>query len=140
MGRNHIYDPGSDLLDGGPQIGFTVPGQIPEIRIFVSTDTDLLQPGASTPIYNLAVFQDGSPVVGARVTFEIVRGTGTLSSAEAFTDANGLAIVTYSAGDPGDGSSKKVRSTFHINGEKFVRDISIRVKISLHNQGTLRIG
>jgi len=134
VGRNFVYNPGTDILDGGPQIGFTIDGAIPPVRTFLSADSDFISPKASTVIYAKAVRDDDSPIAGVPVTFKITKGTGILSTNSATTNDQGIATTVFSGG-VGDGVL--IDAELKIAGVTFEHEISIHFKVPLHDQGEI---
>lgn len=141
VGRNGIYDPGTDLLDGGPQAGFTVAGEVDSIRTFIGTKKDFLPPGGQTPIYAKVLRDDDSPVSGIRVHFDLSEEyrSGTLSSDAGITDETGVAQTMFFA-DNSQGSLTIVDVRFEIGEHVFEHEVSIWIKCRLHDQGTIRTG
>jgi hypothetical protein len=138
VGRNFVYDRGTDILDGGAKTGFTVPGAIDSIRLFVGADMDFRPEDTATNIYAKLVRDDDSPVSNVSVTFEIIDGPGVLSINNAITDADGVAVSGFSGGSPGVVTI--VKATANVNGKIFEEHFSIYTKLSPHDQGRIRTG
>jgi len=139
IGRNNIYDRGTDLLDGGARVGFTVPGKIDSIRMFLAADRDFRPEDVPTNVYAKLVREDDSPMPGIPVTFEIISGPGTLSLRDTITDATGVATAVFSGGNPC--VLTIVRATATIKNDIFnkilVERFSIVTKASVHDQGRI---
>lgn len=140
VGRNFVYDPGTDILDGGPNVGFILEtaDNVPEVRTFVSADEDFLTAGKQTIIYAKAVREDDDPIVGVPVSFRITDGPGVLSTTSTTTDDKGVATTSFSGGVAGKVTGVEVELI--INGTTFSHSLSIWTKVRLHNQGGLGTG
>lgn len=86
-------------MPGRVDVGFTA-GVADTVVVRAAPNT--VNPGVSSTISAYVVDADLNPVVGESVTFSITsQGSGlpTLAVATALTNANGLAVVTYTAGE-----------------------------------------
>ncbi len=135
MGRDGVYHQGTDILDGGSQVGFTVPGTPPVVLLTVSMNSDFLLPG-ETGLINVKLIRgtDGSPIIDAPVTLEIIYGPGSLTITNTTTNSKGIAQSEFSGGTMGEVTGVEV--TAHVDGEDYTETISTWVKIPYpHDQG-----
>ncbi len=96
VNRNFMYDPGIDLLDGGPQVGFTVTSEeeMPEMRLINTASEDILGRASRDPfLFAHLVREDNSPIPGVMVKFKVVLGPGTVRPAVGITNAEGIAAT-----------------------------------------------
>jgi hypothetical protein len=96
VNRNCKYDAGVDLLDGGSQVGFRVTSvdTCPAVRLINTADEDLLERGHnSTHLWAYLVRPDNSPIPNAKVKFIAILGPGKVETADAITDAYGMAVT-----------------------------------------------
>ena len=93
------------------------PGAAATVSVTASPNTQL--PGGSSLLTAYVVDAYGNPVANETVSFELTAsgsGNPSLSSPTAQTDANGLAIITYTAGDTAAASSDVVTATLASGG------------------------
>ncbi|MBN1540900.1 hypothetical protein JW992_02060, partial [candidate division KSB1 bacterium] len=137
VNRNSIYDPGTDIIDGGTQPGFVVPGKPPKVRFAASADVDFLSvyPNA-TKIWGVLVDSLGNFYEDIPVSFQIVYGPGALSADTSRTSANGQAFSNFTGATFGRGTL--VRLDTIVDGELYSQYVLIFRKIPYaHNQGIL---
>jgi len=137
VNRNGFYDPGTDLLDGGPQIGFTIPGTPPPIRMIATTDDDFVGRAlGETKIEVLFIRPDNSGIPNVDVDFTVVVGPGMVTPAENTTNDNGYTFTVFDDGEYGVMS--RVRIEAYIDGQLFWQVVSIDHLIPhTHTQGTI---
>lgn len=137
VGRNGVYDAGTDILDGGPQVGFNIPGTVPAVRLIGGADSNVLgRDSNQTNVWAQMVGADGLPIVGATVTFSVSQGPGSLSETTVVTNESGLAMTVFTGADYGHDS--KIRIVVTVNGVQYVYVFSIWRSIPItHTQGIL---
>jgi len=130
LDRNGVYDPGTDILDGGSQVGFTVSGTVPEVKFICTADIDFLgRMSDETKIWGKLVWADGTPIVGATVYYTIRKGPGTISHKRMKTDENGLSYTIFTGAEYG--KVTVIRVFVRINGAKYIR-LSHKSEMSLN--------
>jgi len=140
IGRNGKYDPGTDILDGGPQVGFTITcdEMAQSYKLIVAADCDFLDLNTNeTNICALVIDKTGKPVQGASITFKTEEGYCAIASATGITDANGMFctklynITTW-------GGWLLIKTTAVVNGETFTERSSIWKEVPYtHNTGVI---
>lgn len=142
VNRNGLYDPGTDILDGGSQIGFTIPGTPPPIRLIATTDDDFVgRAMGETKIQVMFIRPDNSGIPNVEVNFSVVVGPGIVTPTENVTDENGYTFTVFTDGEYGVMS--RVRIEAYINGQLFWQVVSLDHIIPhthtqgevIHNQG-----
>jgi hypothetical protein len=132
---NGVYDPGTDLLDGGSQIGFTIPGTPPAVKMifYAMPDFDLSN---HTPMRAVLIRGNGEPIVGATVAFNVGKGYGSVAPASVVTDGEGMATTYFTGAESGQWSI--IRALVTIDGIQYVARISIWGDLTYtHNQGII---
>jgi hypothetical protein len=135
INNNGTYDPGTDLLDGGTQIGFSIPGIPPDVKMifYAMPDVDVSN---TTPLRVVLIRGTGEPIVGATVTFNVGKGYGSVAPASVITDAEGMATTYFTGAEPGQWSI--VRALVTVDGIQYVARISIWGDLTYtHNQGVI---
>ncbi len=140
IGRNGKYDPGTDILDGGPQVGFTITcdEMAEKYKLIVAAECDFLaQKINQTNLCVLVLDSNGKPVPGASITFKTEEGYCAYSSGGGTTDADGtLCTILYNIGSWG--TRLLVKTTAVVNGETLVDYCSIWREIPYtHNTGVI---
>ncbi|MBN1318190.1 MAG: Ig-like domain-containing protein [Anaerolineales bacterium] len=147
--RNDLYDPGIDILDGGSQPGFVVPGKVPPVRFGVCAEHDFLgryegdpliwgyfRDQIKTKVWGVLVDSTGQLISQIPINFAITSGPGSLTNTTATTDINGSAYTTYSGGTWG--SHAVVRLDATVFNRLYTKDVLILRKIPhTHNQGII---
>lgn len=148
--RNYVYNPGTDILDGGSAgPGFTVPGKVPGIRFGASADNDFLGRTAGdpaiwgyfrdqvvTPVWGVVVDSLGGLVRDIPITFSIIDGPGSLSVPTATTGLNGAAFSVFTGATVGSATVVKLEAT--VKGKDYTKNVLIFRKIPWqHNQGII---
>ena len=70
-----------------------------ELNITGGDEQTIAVSTTSAPMTVTLLDQRDDPVAGRTINWTIVTGTGTLASATSVTDANGVATMTFTAGD-----------------------------------------
>jgi len=151
MDRNYIYNKGYDILDGGPQVGFTVPGKVPPVRFAANADIDFLglrndenhpnlwgyfRDATETLVWGVLVDSLGNPVPYIPVKFEVIDGPGSLSRGENTTDLDGDAWSMFTGGQFGKGTTVRLDAT--VKDVLYTKHVVIFRKIPYtHNQGII---
>lgn len=138
VNRDRVYTPGVDLIDGGPQIGFTVVSETevtPPVRLIDSADEDFIgRQFNQTRVWTHLVRPDNSPIVGVTVKYTVVLGPGQVDPAVCVTDEDGMCFTTFSGGEYGVMS--RVRTECVVDGVLYYSPCSIfRLIPCSHNQG-----
>ncbi len=134
VNNNRLYDPGTDVLDGGSRPGFTIPGEKPVIYFFMTAFTDYSR--EKTLIRALVVRNDQTPVTGVTVNFKVVKGPGTVNPTSDVTNGHGIAVTWFSGSKISKWSL--VKGTVEVDGIKYKSYISIYHELPYtHNQGDL---
>jgi hypothetical protein len=140
IGRNGKYDPGTDILDGGPQIGFTITcdEMTQSYKLIVSAESDFLDLNTNeTNICALVIDKTGKPVPGASITFKNEEGYCAIAAATGTTDANGL-YCTKLYNISTWGGWLLMKATAVVNGETLTERTSIWKEVPYtHNTGVV---
>jgi len=110
INRDGYYTPGTDLLDGGPQVGFYIepcdcePGDDMVCQIIGSASSNMIgrdEFNTTVDVCVMLIDDKNNPIADVPVNFSLPRGPGMLSATMAMTDANGFACVQFSGGEYG---------------------------------------
>jgi len=140
IGRNGQYDPGTDILDGGSQIGFTITCDATgaAAKLIVGADCDFLDQNASqTYIHALLIDQNGNPIPGVNVSFKTTQGRCGIAASSRTTNANGL-VTANLYNIYGWGNLLVIKVEAVVNGVTLVEYCTIwKVVPFVHNTGTI---
>ena len=70
-----------------------------ELNLTSGDNQTLAMNAESAPLTVTLLDQDDDPISGRTVTWTVASGTGTLTSSTSLTDADGMATMTFTAGD-----------------------------------------
>jgi hypothetical protein len=151
MDRDYIYNKGYDILDGGPQVGFTVPGPIPPVRFAANANIDFLglrndenhpnlwgyfRDATETRIWGVLVDSLNNPIPWIPVKFKVIDGPGSLSRGMNETDLEGDAWSMFTGGQYGKGTTVRLDAT--VKDVEYTKYVLIFRKIPYsHNQGII---
>jgi len=137
VNRNRVYDAGIDMLDGGPQVGFSVTSQdlVPAVRLINTADEDMVGRPTNNPrLWAHLVRADNSPIAGITVKFSVVLGPGHVAPLTAVTAADGMAYTTVTG--LGFSEMTRVRTEAVVDGELYYNVVSFfRTLPCTHDQG-----
>lgn len=138
VNRNFLYDPGIDLLDGGPQVGFTVVSEadtMPKVRLINTASEDILGRGSEPNPYlhGQLLDDENNPIVGVDVKFTVVLGPGYVDPIEDVTDEEGIATTrVYGIGY----EVTRVRTEAVVDGKLYYNLVSFYKTLPCnHDQG-----
>ncbi len=135
VNNNTLYDPGVDLLDGGSQVGFTIPGTPAAVKMifYALPDLDLSN---HTPMRVVLLRGNGDPIVGATVAFNVGKGPGSVAPTSVITDSEGMATTFFTGAEEGQWSI--IRALVTVDGVQYVARISVWGDLTYtHNQGII---
>lgn len=135
VNNNSLYDPGIDILDGGPQVGFTVPGVTPPVILvfYALPDYQLMD---KTLMRAVVLRSDHTPVVGATVYFNVGKGPGQVAPTSGVTDSQGMTHTYFWGAEQGQWSI--IRALVTVDGVQYVARISVWGDMcQTHNQGVV---
>ena len=137
VNRNFMYDPGIDLLDGGPQVGFSVtsPDTMPDVRLINTASEDILGRGSGDPtLFGQLMDADDNPIPNIDVKFTVVLGPGWVDPSMDVTDDEGVARTKVYGLEIG--KMTRVRTEAIVDGELYYNVVSFfRTLPCTHDQG-----
>ncbi len=104
VNTNGVYDPGIDVLDGGPEAGFIIPGTSAIRWVFSWQPFTCNCNDDVRHLMVLIVDENDNPLQGIGVVFKLDKGIGQLSNTHTSTDRFGIAHTIFSGGPMGDWS------------------------------------
>jgi len=137
VNNNFSYDPGVDILDGGPHVGLKIPGTPPAIKFifFALPDFPIVANGKFL-LRAVVLRGDHTPVTDAKVQFNIGRGTGSLDPKSGLTDEQGM-THTFLWGMQ-EAQWSIIRAVVTVDGVQYEARISVWGELCLaHNQGII---
>lgn len=147
--RNYVYNPGIDILDGGDQPGFIVPGSPPPVRFGANADLDFLgieeddpnlqgvfRDEIHTSVWGVVVDSLGNFIEKLPIRYDIVWGPGSVDRDSSFTNLYGASIAVFRGGEWGKGTL--VQLSVIVDGKLYIKYVLIFRKIPYsHNQGII---
>ncbi|MBN1479892.1 hypothetical protein JXA70_06455 [candidate division KSB1 bacterium] len=137
VNRNFVYDPGIDLLDGGPQVGFSVANTdtMPDVRLINTASEDILGRGSNDPfVFGQLMDENNNPISGIEVRFSVVLGPGYVNPTAMVTDDEGIAMARVHGLEIG--TLTRVRTEAIVDGKLYYNVISFfRTLPCTHDQG-----
>lgn len=141
VNRNRKYDAGIDMLDGGPQVGFSITtdtsDKTPNVRLINTVDEDMTERGKDwTYMWAYLVHADNSPIPNIPIKFFIVRGPGMVEPKDGITDAYGMAMTKVSGLVYGQHTVTRTEAV--VNDTLYYQTISyFRTPPCTHDQGEI---
>lgn len=141
VNRNFVYDPGIDLLDGGPQVGFSVVSEdeMPDVRLINTASEDILGRGSPDPfLFGRLVRDDNTPIPDILVKFTVVLGPGYVNPTMMKTNDQGIAVTRVHGLQVGE--MTRVRTEAIVDGTLYYNVVSFFETLPCthdqgHNQG-----
>lgn len=136
---NRVYDPGVDILDGGPRPGFQVGDGTCSggIKMIYGHYGEYWNCGAGNQMVRVQLIDaNGLPITNARVAWKLDKGTGQIDPLNSITDDQGFAESYFSGGRMGDWN--QIRAIYLSGNRQYQMRIYLWGNLCYtHNQGVV---